>query len=70
LKKHASIIIGPLLAIYHYLDYREKDMDIEVDIPISTALLLPEPVKIRDLYIEAKVASMVHRGPYEKINEA
>ncbi|MDD5510159.1 MAG: MerR family transcriptional regulator [Dehalococcoidales bacterium] len=69
-EKHMSIITGPPLAIYHDMEYREKDVDIEVAIPISTTIPLPDPIKVRDLPAEAKVASMIHRGPYEKLHEA
>ena len=69
-EKHMSIIAGPPLAIYHDMEYREKDVDIEVAIPISTTVPLPDPIKVSDLTAEAKVASMIHRGPYEKLHEA
>ncbi|MDD5591608.1 MAG: GyrI-like domain-containing protein, partial [Dehalococcoidales bacterium] len=69
-EKHMSIIAGPPLAIYHDMEYREKDVDIEVAIPISTTVPLPDPIKVRDLPAEAEVASMIHRGPYEKLHEA
>jgi effector-binding domain-containing protein len=69
-KTHASSIAGPFLAIYHDMEYREKDVDIEVGVPISEDLSLTEPVKIRDLPGEETVASTIHRGPYDNIGEA
>jgi effector-binding domain-containing protein len=69
-KEHASAIAGPPLAIYHDMEYREKDVDIEVAVPIAGDLSLPAPVKVRDLPGEEQVASLVYQGPYESINEA
>jgi effector-binding domain-containing protein len=69
-KEHASSITGPFLALYHDMEYREKDVDIEVAVPIAEDLSLPEPVKVRDLPGEDSVASTIHRGPYDNIGEA
>ena len=69
-KEHASSIVGPFLALYHDMEYREKDVDIEVAIPVNEDLSLFDPIKIRDLPGEDTVASTIHRGPYEKIGEA
>ena len=69
-EKHMSIINGPPLAIYHDMEYREKDVDIEVGIPLSAYPSLPEPIRVHDLPAVTEAASMIHRGPYEKIHEA
>jgi effector-binding domain-containing protein len=69
-KEHAAAIAGPPLAIYHDMEYREKDVDIEVAIPVSQDFPLHDPVRIRDLPGEEQVASLVYQGPYESINEA
>ena len=69
-KTHTASVAGPFLAIYHDMEYREKDVDIEVGIPISEDLSLPEPIKVRDLPGEDTVASTVHRGPYDTIGQA
>jgi effector-binding domain-containing protein len=67
---YAASISGPFIAIYHDMEYREKDVDIEAAVPISEDLDLPEPIKIHDLSGEDTVASLVHKGPYDTINEA
>lgn len=69
-KEHPSSIAGPFLALYHDMEYREKDVDIEVAIPLNEDLSLPEPIKIRDLPGVETAASLIHRGPYEDIGEA
>lgn len=69
-EKHMNIITGPPLALYHDMEYREKDVDIEMAIPISRDIELPEPIKVRELPAEETVVSLVHHGPYETIHEA
>jgi len=68
--QHAHSIVGPVLAIYHDMEYREKDVDIEAAIPISRDLTLPDTISVRDLPREETAATTLHRGPYETIGEA
>ena len=67
---YASIISGPFLAIYYDMEHKERDVDIEAAVPVSGDIDLPEPIKVRDLPGEETMASLVHTGPYETINEA
>lgn len=69
-KSHAASVAGPFLAIYHDMEYREKDVDMEVAIPISQDIPLEAPVTIRDLPGEDTVATTIHRGPYDTIGQA
>ena len=64
---HASSVAGPFMVIYHDMEYREKDVDVEVAIPVREEISLPDPIKIRDLPGET-VASLVHKGPYETMD--
>lgn len=66
---HPASITGPFIAIYHDMEYKEKDVDIEAAIPISGDPDLPEPIRVRDLPGEDTVATTIHRGPYDKIGE-
>jgi effector-binding domain-containing protein len=67
---HASSITGPFIAIYYDMEHKERDVDIEAAVPVSGDLDLPDPIKVRDLPGEENMASLVHTGPYETINEA
>ncbi len=67
--QHADSIAGPMLAIYHDTEYREKDVDIEVAIPISRDLTLRDTISVRDLPGEKTAATTLHLGPYETIGE-
>ena len=69
-KNHASRIAGPFLAIYHDMEYREKDVDMEVAIPVNGDLKVEKPVTVRELPGEDTVASTVHHGPYDNIGQA
>jgi effector-binding domain-containing protein len=67
---HSTSIAGPFIAIYHDMEYKEKDIDIESAVPINGDLELPEPINVRNLPGEDTVATTIHRGPYETIGEA
>jgi effector-binding domain-containing protein len=69
-QNHASAIVGPPIAIYHDMEYREKDVDIEVAMPIAGDLSLPEPIKVGELPGVEEAASLIYKGPYETISQA
>ena len=66
---HASSITGPLMAIYHDMEYREKNVDVEVAVPINEEISLPDPIKVRNIPGET-IASLIHKGPYETMDAA
>jgi effector-binding domain-containing protein len=68
--EHAASIAGAPLAIYYDMEHKEKDVDIEVAVPISEDLDLHDPVKVRELPGEDNVATMIHHGPYDTIHVA
>ena len=68
--EHAAAITGAPLAIYYDMEHKEKDVDIEVAVPIGEDLDLPEPIKVRELPGEDNVATTIHRGPYDTISVA
>jgi effector-binding domain-containing protein len=62
-------IVGPFMTIYHDQGYREDGADIELAIPITGRIVIDDPkVEVRNLQ-PARVASLVHKGPYETIAE-
>ncbi len=60
---------GPPIAIYHDMEYRERDVDIEVAIPIAGALAGTGRIKVGELPAIAEAACLIYRGPYEMISE-
>jgi effector-binding domain-containing protein len=60
---------GPPFMLYHDIEYKEKDVDIEVGVPISKAIKGSDRVKVYELP-GAEIASAVYKGPYSGVNAA
>lgn len=69
-EKHADKFAGPFLTIYHDMEYREKDVDMEVGIPISNTFEVEQPLVIRDLPGIEHAATTIHKGSYDTVGEA
>ncbi|MBN1411701.1 MAG: MerR family transcriptional regulator [Spirochaetales bacterium] len=67
---HAAKIAGPFIAIYHDMEYREKDVDIESAIPINGEFEIKKPLVIRDLPGIETAVTTIHKGLYETIGNA
>ncbi|HJR82232.1 MAG TPA: MerR family transcriptional regulator [Anaerolineales bacterium] len=63
-------MIGPPMAIYHDKEFRERDWDIEVVMPIDDETAPNGRVKVHDLPGIEKMACVVHTGPFATIGEA
>ena len=63
-------MIGPPQAIYHDGEFKERDWDIEVCMPITRAMTPTERVQVYDLPGYEKMACVVHSGPFATIGEA
>lgn len=59
---------GPCFTVYHDEGYKERDVDAEVCEPIAPGLPESNRVKVRSLPGE-QMASAIHRGPYQTLNE-
>jgi effector-binding domain-containing protein len=70
LQGNSARMIGPPQAIYHDGEFKERDWDIEVCMPITENLASTERVKVYDLPSFEKVACVVHNGPFATIGEA
>ncbi len=62
--------IGPPLALYHDCEFKERDVDVELAVPITGTLAETARIKIRELPAIPKAASLIHHGPYEQLHEA
>jgi len=58
---------GPPIGIYHDEEFREKDVDVEVAIPVSGEIPSGERVKSRQLPAIENMACIIHNGSYETI---
>jgi DNA-binding transcriptional MerR regulator len=70
LQKNDARMIGPPMAIYHDKEFKERDWDIEVVMPLSDALPSNQRVKVYELPGAEKMACVVHTGPFATIGEA
>ena len=63
-------MIGPPMALYHDPEFKERDWDIEVVMPIGNGLESGQSVQVYDLPGAEKMACVVHTGPFATIGEA
>ena len=61
---------GPPMALYHDPDFRERDWDIEVVMPLEGEIASSSRVNVYDLPGVEKMACVVHTGPFATIGEA
>ncbi len=61
---------GPPLALYHDPEFRERDADVEVAVPLAATLPGSEQVSVRELPGIEQTACTVYKGAYENIGEA
>lgn len=59
---------GPPLAIYHDLEFKEDNVDIEAAVPVEGALPDGAPAEVRELP-GGEMACVIYQGPYEGIGE-
>ena len=63
-------IVGPFMTIYHDDEYRERDADLEVAVPVTGKVTLSDPaLEVKNLP-GRRVAYLVHKGSYETIGPA
>jgi len=70
LEEHGASFAGPALAIYYDMEFREKDVDIEIAVPITGDLPVTERIKVHELPGIEQAACVIHQGPYETINQS
>jgi DNA-binding transcriptional MerR regulator len=70
LGQQGTRMIGPPMAIYHDKEFKERDWDIEVCMPITDELAPDKRVKIHELPAIEKMACVVHNGSFATIGEA
>ena len=59
---------GPTLFICHDTEYKEKDVDVEVGVPIAEAVPDSGRVKVYELPGMEEAACVIYKGPYEGIS--
>jgi effector-binding domain-containing protein len=59
---------APTMLICHDDEYKEKDVDVEVCVPIKKSIPSSDKVKVYELP-EIEAACIIHKGPYESFSE-
>ena len=70
LEQHKAQWIGAPIAIYHDMEYMEKDVDIEVAVPLASAITGTDRIKVVELPAIEQAACLIHHGSYETIGES
>ena len=70
LKQKSARMIGPPMAIYHDPEFKERDWDIEVVMPLGEDVAPGSRVQVYELPGAEKMACVIHTGPFATIGEA
>ena len=70
LKQKDASMIGLPMALYHDREFKERDWDIEVCMPIIDEMTPDKRVKVHNLPAVETMACVVHTGPFATIGEA
>jgi DNA-binding transcriptional MerR regulator len=68
--RHDARAERPPLTIYHDGEYRERDLDVEVAIPLKTRIPGADQIRVRELPGCDTMACLVHAGSYDTIGTA
>jgi DNA-binding transcriptional MerR regulator len=70
LQQKNARMIGPPMALYHDPEFKERDWDIEVVMPLEGDIAPSQRVQVYELPGAAKMACVVHTGSFATIGEA
>jgi effector-binding domain-containing protein len=62
--------LGPPYGIWHDLEYKEKDLDAEVAVPVAQSFPPGGGVQPAELPAVPSAACTIHQGPYEDFSQA
>jgi DNA-binding transcriptional MerR regulator len=68
--RHRARAASPPLMIYYDPDYRERDADIEVAVPITAPIPNTERITVRELPAVPLAACAIHSGTYATLDQA
>lgn len=68
--QRSQLLEMPCLSVYYDEEYKERDWDIEVCIPVGSSLPETRRVKIYSLPGVDSMASTIHHGPFTRIDQA
>ncbi|MCK9357298.1 MAG: MerR family transcriptional regulator [Dehalococcoidia bacterium] len=62
--------VGPPLTLCHDGEYKERDVDIELAVPVESPVKEYGDIRFRTLPGHEQVASVIHKGPFNTVNHA
>ncbi len=62
-------ITGPPMSICHDEEYKEKDQDVEVCVPVTGRVVVDDDLMVRTIE-GGQAVSAIHKGPYDTVGEA
>ncbi|MBV8829155.1 MAG: MerR family transcriptional regulator [Acidobacteriaceae bacterium] len=60
---------GPVVALWHDPEYKEKDVDAEAGVYLKTSVPVNDSVRVYELPA-VKAASIIHQGAYNRLSES
>jgi effector-binding domain-containing protein len=61
---------GPPIGVYYDNEYRDRDVDIEVAIPLNGTIPTTKRIASHELPEIEQAACLIHKGPYDNFNQA
>lgn len=61
---------GPPLTLCHDGEYKERDVDIELAVPVESAVADCGDIRLRTIPGHEQVAAVIHKGPFDTVNDA
>jgi effector-binding domain-containing protein len=61
---------GPAMTLFHDGEYREKDVDIELAMPLAAPIPEHGDIRVRILPGHDRAATVLHKGPFDTIHNA
>jgi effector-binding domain-containing protein len=68
-RRNGMRITGPVMMLCHDEEYREKDADIEIAVPVAGRIAVAEGIEVKTLPAVTAI-SILHTGPYENLAAA
>jgi effector-binding domain-containing protein len=62
-------LAGPVVVIYHDPDDRERDLDVEVAVPVAGPPPIISRIRLRELPAVARMVCLIHEGPLVTLPE-
>ena len=69
-KKHPGAVNGPLFVLYHETEWKEKDVDVEICLPLADDIPAIAPAVLSELPGVETAVSTVHHGSNDTLYES